>query len=183
MGTPLVFNIQKYAIHDGEGIRTTVFFKGCPLSCRWCHNPESQRWQRELMFHRDRCTGCGACAAVCPEGAAQSGEGCAGCGSSSQFLQQLREHGKAQGRLQKEGVLLPVLFMWDPCRHSAPGIIQEQGLEQGFCVLGPLRRLGVGEDPLPLSQGAGGQEGRFPAFLLCPLGEALPKGQIGRAHV
>ena len=80
MGTPLVFNIQKYAIHDGEGIRTTVFFKGCPLSCRWCHNPESQRWQRELMFHRDRCTGCGACAAVCPEGAAQSGEGCAGCG-------------------------------------------------------------------------------------------------------
>lgn len=80
MGAPLVFNIQKYAIHDGEGIRTTVFFKGCPLSCRWCHNPESQRWQRELMFHRDRCTGCGSCAAVCPEGAAQSGEGCAGCG-------------------------------------------------------------------------------------------------------
>ena len=79
MGTPLVFNIQKYAIHDGEGIRT-FFFKGCPLSCRWCHNPESQRWQRELMFHRDRCTGCGSCAAVCPEGAAQSGEGCAGCG-------------------------------------------------------------------------------------------------------
>lgn len=81
MGTPLVFNIQKYAIHDGEGIRTTVFFKGCPLACRWCHNPESQRWQRELMFHKDRCAGCGACASVCPKGAAQSGEGCAGCGA------------------------------------------------------------------------------------------------------
>ena len=81
MGTPLVFNIQKYAIHDGEGIRTTVFFKGCPLACRWCHNPESQRWQRELMFHKDRCTGCGACVSVCTRGAAQSGEGCAGCGA------------------------------------------------------------------------------------------------------
>ena len=81
MGTPLVFNIQKYAIHDGEGIRTTVFFKGCPLACRWCHNPESQRWQRELMLHKDRCTGCGACVSVCPRGAAQSGEGCAGCGA------------------------------------------------------------------------------------------------------
>ena len=81
MGTPLVFNIQKYAIHDGEGIRTTGFFKGCPLACRWCHNPESQRWQRELMLHKDRCTGCGACVSVCPRGAAQSGEGCAGCGA------------------------------------------------------------------------------------------------------
>lgn len=70
MGEPLAFNIQKYAIHDGAGIRTTVFFKGCPLSCRWCHNPESQRYQRELMFHQERCTGCGACAEACPHGAA-----------------------------------------------------------------------------------------------------------------
>ena len=51
MAGPLVLNIQKYAIHDGAGIRTTVFFKGCPLSCLWCHNPESQRYPRELMFH------------------------------------------------------------------------------------------------------------------------------------
>lgn len=70
MGMPLILNIQKYAIHDGMGIRTTVFFKGCPLSCRWCHNPESQGYRRELLFHRDRCTGCGACAAACPHGAA-----------------------------------------------------------------------------------------------------------------
>ena len=67
MGAPLIFNIQKYSIHDGEGIRTTVFFKGCPLSCRWCHNPESQRCQKELMYYASRCTGCGACVAACPE--------------------------------------------------------------------------------------------------------------------
>ena len=70
MAGPLVLNIQKYAIHDGAGIRTTVFFKGCPLSCLWCHNPESQRYPRELMFHQDRCAGCGECAQACPSGAA-----------------------------------------------------------------------------------------------------------------
>ena len=69
MGKPLVFNIQKYSIHDGSGIRTTVFFKGCPLSCKWCHNPESQRFEKELLFHADRCTGCGACSIVCRAGA------------------------------------------------------------------------------------------------------------------
>lgn len=67
MGMPLLFNIQKYSIHDGEGIRTTVFFKGCPLSCSWCHNPESQRFEAELLFHADRCTGCGACSQACPQ--------------------------------------------------------------------------------------------------------------------
>ena len=83
MGRPLVLNIQKYAIHDGGGIRTTVFFKGCPLSCRWCHNPESQRFQRELMFHEDRCVGCGDCAGVCPAGAALPPDRdiCQGCGA------------------------------------------------------------------------------------------------------
>ena len=65
MGKPLIFNIQKYSIHDGGGIRTTVFFKGCPLSCRWCHNPESQRFEKELLFHGDRCKGCGACSLAC----------------------------------------------------------------------------------------------------------------------
>lgn len=67
METPLVFNIQKYSIHDGDGIRTSIFFKGCPLSCAWCHNPESQRYYQELMFFDSRCTGCGACVARCPQ--------------------------------------------------------------------------------------------------------------------
>ena len=63
----LVFNLMRYALHDGPGIRTTVFFKGCPLSCWWCHNPESRRPQPQLMYFRDRCIGCGTCLAACPE--------------------------------------------------------------------------------------------------------------------
>ncbi|MBN2591961.1 MAG: glycyl-radical enzyme activating protein [Sedimentisphaerales bacterium] len=62
----LVFDIKRYAIHDGPGIRTTVFFKGCPLQCLWCHNPESWKNQVELGFRKSRCVGCGQCAEVCP---------------------------------------------------------------------------------------------------------------------
>jgi pyruvate formate lyase activating enzyme len=62
-----VFDIKKYAIHDGPGIRTTVFFKGCPLKCRWCHNPESWSMHPELGFRRGRCAKCGRCVEVCKE--------------------------------------------------------------------------------------------------------------------
>ncbi len=65
----LVFNIQRYSIQDGPGLRTTVFLKGCPLSCKWCHNPESVRPSPELMSHDRKCIGCGRCVEVCPEGA------------------------------------------------------------------------------------------------------------------
>lgn len=66
---PLIFNIQKFSTHDGDGLRTTIFFKGCPLSCRWCHNPEGQSYKKEIVFHRHKCTGCGACVKACPQGA------------------------------------------------------------------------------------------------------------------
>jgi pyruvate formate lyase activating enzyme len=62
----LVFDVKKYAIHDGPGIRTTVFFKGCPLHCWWCHNPEGQSPKPELLYRRSRCTGCGECVENCP---------------------------------------------------------------------------------------------------------------------
>lgn len=65
----MIFNIQKCSIHDGEGLRTTVFFKGCPLRCLWCSNPESQSYKKEIMEFPNKCIGCGACEKVCPESA------------------------------------------------------------------------------------------------------------------
>jgi pyruvate formate lyase activating enzyme len=61
-----VFNIQRFSLHDGPGIRTTVFLKGCPLRCPWCNNPESQESQPHLIWWPKRCVGCNACLAACP---------------------------------------------------------------------------------------------------------------------
>ena len=63
---PLIFDIKHFAVHDGDGIRTTVFFKGCPLRCQWCHNPEGLSPAPQLHHNTTLCTACGACAAVCP---------------------------------------------------------------------------------------------------------------------
>ncbi len=87
MGT--VFNIQKFCVNDGPGIRTSVFLKGCPLKCAWCHNPESQRHMPELAFDGEKCLNCGRCLAVCKTGAHGFIDGrhvlnrarCVGCGA------------------------------------------------------------------------------------------------------
>lgn len=69
MECAMVFNVQKYSVHDGPGIRTTVFLKGCPLRCQWCANPESNERVPQLLYYPDKCAGCLQCVSVCPGGA------------------------------------------------------------------------------------------------------------------
>lgn len=63
----IVFNIQKFSIHDGPGIRTTVFLKGCPLRCKWCANPESQLERVQILYDENKCVGCQTCVHICPQ--------------------------------------------------------------------------------------------------------------------
>ncbi|MCP4664869.1 MAG: glycyl-radical enzyme activating protein [Deltaproteobacteria bacterium] len=86
-----IFDIQRFSIHDGPGIRTLVFFKGCSLRCVWCQNPESINRQKEMAFYAERCVGCGECAGVCSrdaimfEGAERiRWERCNACGECAQ---------------------------------------------------------------------------------------------------
>ncbi len=79
-----VFDIQRFSVHDGPGIRTTIFLKGCPLHCRWCCNPESMNPRPEVLLNPKLCIGCGACVRVCPNRAVTAEEFdrslCTGCG-------------------------------------------------------------------------------------------------------
>ena len=85
--TATIFDIQHFSLHDGPGVRSTVFFKGCPLSCFWCSNPESQHMFPEVLYYRSQCKQCGACLAACPEGLlhvedgrVKRAQGCKACG-------------------------------------------------------------------------------------------------------
>lgn len=89
MSKGLVFDIDSFAVHDGPGIRLAVYLKGCPLSCAWCHSPESQNSAPELVYMQERCTYCGACVEVCEEGVHRIADGshelerhrCTNCGA------------------------------------------------------------------------------------------------------
>ncbi len=87
--TARMFDIKRMAVHDGPGIRTTVFFKGCPLNCLWCHNPEGLSAKKQLSFLSEKCVGCGKCIDVCPSGVHKISDGapihnigdCMACGA------------------------------------------------------------------------------------------------------
>jgi len=92
--TASVFSIMRYSTHDGPGIRSTVFFQGCPLECWWCHNPEGQPFRPSLMYFDERCRACGDCLAACPEHAIEQVDGrmvtraiCRRCGHCSEICQ------------------------------------------------------------------------------------------------
>jgi pyruvate formate lyase activating enzyme len=90
----VIFDIMRFSLHDGPGIRTTVFFKGCPLACWWCHNPESQSFQLDRMYYAERCRLCGDCIRACPEhaiarsnGSLVTTEPCRLCGRCTEACQ------------------------------------------------------------------------------------------------
>lgn len=71
---PLIFKINRYSVNDGPGIRMTIFLKGCPLNCKWCHNPESQQAGKQKLYTKSRCIGCEECVKNCPEQACIMGK-------------------------------------------------------------------------------------------------------------
>lgn len=114
--TGRIFEIKRFAVHDGDGVRTTVFFKGCPLRCRWCHNPEGLRPGTELALFAHLCKGCGSCAEVCGSGAhVFSGQGhgidrekCTFCGKCEKACPD--DALKIYGREITVGGLVPILL-------------------------------------------------------------------------
>ena len=92
MASGTVFNIQKFSVNDGPGIRTTVFMKGCPLRCIWCHNPESKHGYPEIMYNKSKCAQCGKCIEICSKKAHFENNGlhiydrtaCDGCGKCAE---------------------------------------------------------------------------------------------------
>ena len=92
-----IFDIKKYAIHDGPGIRSTVFFKGCPLACRWCHNPEGINVASQRIYRRERCIGCGECIRICPhETMIQTAEGIVWNSAKCDLCQTCADHCPAE---------------------------------------------------------------------------------------
>lgn len=90
--TGIIFDIKEMAVHDGPGIRTTVFFKGCPLRCKWCHNPETQLPNARTVYNSSKCISCGKCIEICPEHHVVENEkmtfasaGCSACGRCAEL--------------------------------------------------------------------------------------------------
>lgn len=151
----VVFDIQRYAIHDGPGIRTTVFLKGCPLRCWWCHNPEGISPAPDLMAFEDRCIRCRTCVRVCPAGAIafEGGvrrirrEACVKCGACAEACPAgaLTVVGREVGTAELLGVLERDLLLYDASGGGVTFSGGEPLLQHGFLeeVLRECRARGI----------------------------------------
>lgn len=150
-----IFEIKRLAIHDGDGIRTTVFFKGCPLKCVWCHNPEGIAHQPQLAYYSQKCIGCMECVTVCPARAHRDENGvhtfdrtaCQGCGACADVC--LGEALTFFGREVTVDELLPVLLEDKEFYESSGGGVTLSGgeclVQADFCaeLLKRLKEQGI----------------------------------------
>jgi len=140
MNRATVADIKRFAVHDGDGIRTTVFLKGCPLKCVWCHNPESIGFRPQLAYYKDKCITCGECVSVCPYGAhtlTRDGHSfqrnlCTGCGRCENVC--LGEALKLYGREMTVEQLLPLLLEDKDFYAASGGGVTLSG---GECLMQP----------------------------------------------
>ena len=135
-----IFEIKRFAVHDGDGIRTTVFFKGCPLKCVWCHNPEGIEFLPQAAFYENKCIGCGECAEVCLSGAHIIGGGferekCIACGKCADVC--LGDAMVFYGRETEVDELMPKLLEdMDFYKNSGGGVTLSGGeclMQADFC--------------------------------------------------
>lgn len=144
MLTANVFDIKRFAVHDGDGMRTTVFLKGCPLKCVWCHNPEGISAKKELSYFEHKCIGCGECAVVCPEAAHIMGENghifdrekCIACGKCEEAClgEALKLYGKEMDSDEVLELLLADKMFYE---ESGGGITLSGGeclMQADFCA-------------------------------------------------
>ena len=128
-------DIKRFAVHDGDGIRTTLFLKGCSLKCIWCHNPEGISFEPQLAYYENKCIGCGECVSVCPSGAHRISENshtfdrdkCMGCGKCDEVC--LGDALKLYGKEVTVDEILPVLLEDKDFYESSGGGVTVSGGE------------------------------------------------------